>query len=186
MLNLYCNAMKTIYLFFTIVLIGLFVFACVGPKGEDGIDGKDANVGSAIYDIDPSDWTGNVDGFMTTLDVPEITGDVFYDGAVLVYMLKNELSADRSFNQLPYTWMNNGNVEYMDFDAFIGKINITIKWVDNGINNTEAPKNKYTYKVLIIEGMPLTTLENKINFSNFNEVIEFLSVKGASSEIIRL
>jgi len=178
--------MKTIYLSFFVVVFGMLLTACVGPKGEDGIDGKDANVGSAIYDIEPSDWSGNVDGFVTTLDVPEINEDVFYDGAVLVYMIKNENSADRSFNQLPYTWLNNGNTEYMDFDAFIGKINITIKWVDNGVNNTEAPKNGYTFKVLIIQGIQLSMLQNQINLSNYNEVMGFLSVKVNDSSIIRL
>jgi hypothetical protein len=178
--------MKTNCLIFLIVILGLLVVACVGPKGEDGIDGKDANVGSAIYDIEPSDWTGNIDGFLTTLTVPEINEDVFYDGAVLVFMLKNENAADRSFNPLPYTWLNNGKTEYMDFDAFIGKVNITIRWVDNGINNTEAPNSRYTFKVLIIQGMQLSVLENQVNLSNYHEVMKFLSVKGNSSAIMRL
>jgi hypothetical protein len=178
---------------FTILLLSL---SCVGPKGNDGIDGyngkdgrdgkdgyngrdgkdgEDANVGAAVYDIAPSDWTGNIDGFVTTLDFPELTEDIYYNGAVLVYMLKNEDSVDKSFNQLPYTWLSNTYTEYMDFDAFIGQIDITLRWVDNGINNTEAPTGTYTFKIIIISGTPLSVLETKTDISDPDAVMAYLS-----------
>jgi len=172
---------------FTILLLS---FSCVGPNGNDGIDGyngkdgrdgrdgkdgKDANVGAAIYDIAPSAWSGNVDGFVTTLNVPELTEDIYYNGAVLVYMLKNEASADKSFNQLPYTWLSNTYTEYMDFDAFIGQLDITLRWVDNGINNTEAPTGTYTFKIIVISGTPLSVLETKTDISDPDAVMAYFS-----------
>jgi hypothetical protein len=148
-----------------------------GIDGRDGVDGKDANIGSAVYDIQPSKWNGNIDGFKTTLDVPELTSDIYYNGAVLVYVLKNENSADKSFNQLPYTWLYNSNTEYMDFDAFVGSIDITLRWVDNGVNNTQAPDGTYTFKVIIISGTQLSVLKTKTDISDPDAVIDYLSNK---------
>jgi hypothetical protein len=153
----------------------LFVsVSCIGPQGEDGRDGI-ANVGSTIYDVAPSRWTGNVDGFVTTLDVPELTRKIHDNGAVLVYLLKNENTSDQSFNQLPYTWLNNSMTEYMDFDAFIGHIDITLRWVDNGMNSTEAPTGKYTFKVIVIEGTPLSMLKANTDITNPEAVEAYLS-----------
>jgi hypothetical protein len=167
--------MKTITYFLAIISILFLNFSCIGPKGDDGIDGKDANVGSAIYDVNPSNWSGNVDGFVTTLIVPELTEDIFYNGVVLVYMIKKENSADKNFNQLPYTWLSNNNTEYMDYDAYIGKIDITIRWDDYGTNDTAAPTDYYTFKVIIIPGTSLSVLEKQTNLSNPDNVIDFLS-----------
>jgi hypothetical protein len=164
--------MKTITSLFSISAIILLSFSCIGPRGEDG----NANVRSAVFDIDASKWHGNVDGFVTTLELPEITNDIYENGAVLVYMLKKENTADQSFNQLPYTFLDNNTTEYMDFDAFIGSINITLRWVDNGVNNTETPKDPYTFKVILIEGTPLSVLKMKTDISNPDAVMSYLSV----------
>lgn len=181
--------MRKITLILSILTVVLLSISCVGPKGEDGLDGvdgvngrdgkdgKDANVGAAIYDIEPSKWSGNIDGFVTTLNVPEITQDIYYNGAVLVYMLKNENTADQSFNQLPYTWLYNGSTEYMDFDAFIGQIDITLRWVDNGVNSTEAPTGNYTFKVIIISGIQLSALEKQTDLSDPDAVLDYFSGK---------
>jgi hypothetical protein len=151
--------------------------SCIGPKGYDGIDGQDgiSDVGVAIYDIEPSAWDGNIDGFTTSLIVPELTENIYVNGAVLVYMLRNEGSDEQSFNQLPYTWLNNSTTEYIDFDAFMGRIDITFRWVDDGANNTEAPKGLYTFKVIIIEGTPLSVLQTKTDISDPEEVITYIS-----------
>lgn len=162
-----------------ILASALFVASCTGPAGMDGIDGRDgrdgiADVGAAIYDVDPSAWMGNVDGFTTILDVPEINQFVFENGAVLVYVLQNEGSDNQSFNQLPYTWMHNTFTEYMDFDAFIGSIRINLRWVDYGVNNTEAPVNPYAFKVIIIEGTPLSVLEANVDIRNPEAVLNYM------------
>jgi len=172
--------MRTISLFVSIITIFLLSYSCTGPRGEDGIDGidgKNANVGAAIYDVAPAKWEGNVDGFVTTLKVPELNKDIYENGAVLVYVLKNENSADQSFNQLPYTWLFNSMTEYMDFDAFIGSIDITRRWTDNGVNNTEAPKDYYTFKVIVISGTPLSVLETKTDISDPDAVMQYLMIR---------
>jgi len=168
--------MKTSYLFISLIVILFLSNNCTGIKGEDGLDGN-ANVGTAIYDIGPSTWVGNIDGFVTSLNVPELTEDIYENGAVLVYMLKNENQTNQSFNQLPYTWLYNSITEYMDYDAFIGRIDITLRWVDNGVNSTETPTDYYTFKVIVIAGTPLSTLKMKTDISNPDAVIEYLSGK---------
>jgi hypothetical protein len=52
--------------------------------GNDGLDGN-IFAYSVIYDIDPSEWAGDVTGYYALIDVPEITDDIYYYGAVLVY-----------------------------------------------------------------------------------------------------
>ena len=170
--------MKTLTLIFTVLTVLILNFSCIGPAGRDGIDGIDgkdgiANVGAAIYDVEPSAWTGNVDGFVTNLIVPEITQYVYENGAVLVYMLRNEGSDNQSFNQLPYTWLNGTMTEYMDFDAYLGSIDINLRWVDDGVNSTEAPTGNYTFKVIVIEGTPLSVLKNEIDVSNPDNVMDY-------------
>lgn len=170
--------MRTLTLLTTAITLIVLNFSCIGPAGHDGvdgIDGQDANVGAAIYDVEASSWSGNVDGFVTSLNVPEITNNVFNNGAVLVYNLRNEGTDDQSFNQLPYTWLNNTTTEYMDFDAFVGRIDITLRWVDNGVNNTEAPKGMYTFKIIVIEGTPLSVLESQTDISNPEAVMNYFS-----------
>lgn len=177
--------MKTLTLIFTVLTVLILNFSCVGPAGRDGIDGIDgqdgiANVGAAIYDVEPSAWTGNVDGFVTTLNVPEITQYVYENGAVLIYVLKNEGSADQSFNQLPYTWLNGSMTEYMDYDAYLGSIDINLRWTDNGVNSTEAPTGNYAFKVIVIEGTPLSVLATQTDISNPDAVMSYFGKGGTA------
>ncbi|HOO83748.1 MAG TPA: hypothetical protein PLS94_04230 [Prolixibacteraceae bacterium] len=193
-LNRTAGAVKTsnqISKTFLAIFAALLVFSsCVGPRGFDGLDGKDgrdgldgidgrdgrdgiANVGAVIYDVDASSWFGNIDGYSTVLDVPEITNYVYENGAVLVYVLQNEGTDNQHFNQLPYTWLNNTYTEYMDFNAFVGSIEIILRWVDNGVNNTEAPTGPYAFKVIVIEGTPLAVLEASVDISNPEAVMSF-------------
>ncbi len=169
--------MKKITQYLSIMALSLLIYSCVGPQGERGEDGLDgnANVGSAIYDVATSKWEGNYDGYKTTLIVPEITQDIYENGAVLVYMMKNEGSANQSFNMLPYTWLNNSITEYMDYDAFVGSIDITLRWTDNGVNNTEAPGDPYAFKVIIIAGTPLSVLKTQTDVTNPYQVMNYLS-----------
>ena len=95
-----------------------------GPQGDNGADGT-AFAYSVIYDVETTEWFGNADGYRVTLDVPEITEDIYYNGAVLVYRL---IEIDPiSFNLLPYTYVDNGLTIYMDFDAYIGSIELIYK-----------------------------------------------------------
>lgn len=170
--------------FLAIFAVLLVFTACVGPRGFDGMDGKNgrdgidgrdgiANVGAVIYDVDASSWFGNIDGYSTIIDVPEITNYVYENGAVLVYVLQNESSENKFFNQLPYTWLNNTYTEYMDFNAFVGSIEIIMRWVDNGVNSTEAPTGPYAFKVIVVEGTPLAVLEASVDISNPEAVMSY-------------
>jgi hypothetical protein len=146
----------------------------MGPAGHDGI----ANVNSVIYDVPPQNWTGDVNSFKAILTVQEITSDIYNNGAVLVYKLLNESDpVNKSFNMLPYTSVDGTQITYMDFDVFIGEIDLYLKWVDNGVNDTQAPTTTESYKVIIIQGTPLAKLKTQVNVTSYSAVAKYLGLK---------
>jgi hypothetical protein len=155
---------------------------CTGPEGpmgapgyngQDGVDGINYTH-SVIYDVDPVDWTGNPDGYNAELDVPEITDDIYYNGAVLVYRLIE--SEPKSFNLLPYTYVDNALSIYMDFDAYVGTINLIYKEVFDGMNDTPAPEALMSFKIVIIEGIPLATLKTRVNVNDYSAVAKMFNI----------
>jgi hypothetical protein len=165
-------------------LILLFV-QCTGPEGPMGPRGYDgiSTTYSTIYDIDASEWDGNADGYRVTLNVPEITDDIYYNGAVLVYRLIEIIP--KSFNLLPYTYVDNDLTVYMDFDAYVGSIDLLYKEILAGVNDTYAPSDLMSFKIVIIEGIPLATLKTMVNVSDFVAVSKMLNIdKGNTKEII--
>jgi hypothetical protein len=152
---------------------------CIGPEGpmgNDGLDGIDGinYTNSVIYDIGPSEWVGDLNGYDVLLDVPEITEDIYYNGAVLVYRL---IETDpKSFNMLPYTYVDNSLTVYMDFDAYVGSIDLIYKEVFDGVNDTPAPGNIMSFKVLIIQGIPLATLKGLVDVSDYVAVAKMLNI----------
>ncbi|MBK7709869.1 MAG: hypothetical protein IPJ37_02025 [Bacteroidales bacterium] len=155
---------KIVRIFSFLLLLAAFVQCSgptgpMGPQGNDGQDGLDGinYTRSVIYDVDPSEWIGDLDGYNTSLNVPEITEDIYYTGAVLVYRLFE--TEPKSFNLLPYTYVDNALAIYMDFDAFVGSIYLTYKEVFDGFNDTPAPADLISFKIVIIEGIPLATLK---------------------------
>jgi hypothetical protein len=145
----------------------------MGPQGHDGLNGINYTH-SVIYDVNPSDWTGNADGYNANLTVPEITDDIYYNGAVLVYRL---FEVDpKSFNLLPYTYVDNALTIYFDFDVFVGSINLIYKEVLAGVNDTPAPTSLMSFKVVIIEGIPLATLKTMINVNDFAAVSKMFKI----------
>jgi hypothetical protein len=148
----------------------------MGPQGSDGADGT-AFAYSVIYDVYPEDWAGDVDGFRVYLEVPEIDDDIYYTGAVLVYRL---IEVDpKSFNLLPYTYVDNGLTVYMDFDAYVGGIDLIYKEVFEGVNDTYAPADFMAFKVLIIEGIPLASLKGMVNIHDVDAVTRFLKLENS-------
>lgn len=149
----------------------------MGPQGNDGEDGLDGinYVHSVIYDVDPSDWSGNVDGYDVFLDIPEITEEIYYNGVVLVYRLIE--IEPKSFNLLPYTYVDNALTIYMDFDAYVGSINLMYKEVFDGVNDTPAPAGIMSFKIVIIDGIPLATLKTMVNLNDFAAVSKMLNIK---------
>jgi hypothetical protein len=166
---------------FYILLIAVLT-NCTGPEGpagapgyngKDGLDGINYNR-SVIYDVDPADWDGGPDGYFVNLEVPEITDDIYYNGAVLVYRLV-EIEPN-SFNMLPYTWVDNALTRYMDFDVYVGSIDLIYKEVLDGMNYTPAPEVLMSFKIVIIEGIPLATLKTKVNVEDYNAVARMFNI----------
>jgi hypothetical protein len=155
----------------------------MGPPGYDGQDGLDGinYTHSVIYDIDPLDWDGNVDGYNTILEVPEITEDIYYNGAVLVYRLIE--IEPKSFNLLPYTYVDNALAIYFDYDAYVGSINLIYKEVFDLVNDTPAPQNVMSFKIVIFEGIPLATLKSMVDVSDYNAVTKMFHVEPGNSNI---
>ncbi len=146
-----------------------------GPMGRDGLDGIDGinYTRSVIYDVDPSEWVGDLNGYDALLDVPEITDDIYYNGAVLVYRL---IEIDpKSFNMLPYSYVDDSLTIYMDFDAYVGSIDLIYKEVFGGINDTPAPQDILSFKIVIIEGIPLATLKRMVDINDYDAVAKMLN-----------
>ena len=154
------------------ILLALMFTHCRGPRGDNGIDGINYTH-SVIYDISTSDWTGDINGYTATISVPEITDDIYYNGAVLVYRL---IEIDpKSFNLLPYTYVDNSLTIYMDYDVYVGSINLMYKEVENGENNTTAP-GAMSFKVVIIEGINLAVLKSIVDVKDYNAVSRLLTI----------
>jgi len=169
---------KTIRICLYVLLMFLFS-QCTGPEGPMGNDGLDGLDGinfthSVIYDIDPSEWVGDVNGYDALIDVPEITDDIYYNGAVLVYRLIE--TEPKSFNMLPYTYVDNSLTVYMDFDAYIGSIDLIYKEIFEGVNDTPVPVNIMSFKVLIIEGIPLAALKGLVDIRDYGAVAKMMNV----------
>jgi hypothetical protein len=161
------------------VLLMLLFTQCTGPEGPMGNDGLDGLDGinfthSVIYDIGPSEWVGDANGYDALIDVPEITEDIYYNGAVLVYRLIE--TEPKSFNMLPYTYVDNSLTVYMDFDAYVGSIDLIYKEVFDGVNDTPVPGNIMSFKVPIIEGIHLATLKCLVDVSDYEAIAKMMNV----------
>jgi hypothetical protein len=155
----------------------------VGPPGQNGQDGLDGinYTHSVIYDVNASEWSGDTDGYSVSLDVPEITDDIYYTGAVLVYRL---IEIDpKSFNLLPYTYVDNTLTIYLDFDVYVGSINLLYKQVLDGVNNTPEPTDLMSFKVVIIEGIPLSTLKKMVNVNDLAAVSKMFRLDKGTGNI---
>ena len=154
------------------VLLMLLLSQCT-KTGMDVLDGINYTR-SVIYDINPSEWSGDINGYKSLIDVPEITDDIYYNGAVLVYRLfENE---PKSFNMLPYTYLENSLAVYMDFDAYVGSIDLIYKEVFEGVIDTPVPADIMAFKVVIIQGIPLTTLKGMVDVSDYKAVAKMMNV----------
>lgn len=161
------------------LLLMLLFTQCMGPEGpmgKDGLNGLDGinYTHSVIYDIDPSEWVGDLNGYDVLLNVPEITEDIYYNGAVLVYRL---IEIDpKSFNMLPYTYVDNSLTIYLDFDVYVGSIDLIYKEVLDGVNDTPVPGNVMSFKVVIIEGIHLSTLKGMVDISDYGAVAKMFKI----------
>jgi hypothetical protein len=167
----------------TMMVLIAVTSSCRGPRGYDGYDGLNGLDGldginytrTAIYDVVTSDWTGDANGYYANLTVPEITNDIYNNGAILVYRLFED--SPKSFNMLPYTYVDNNTSTYMDYNAYIGKLELTFKVVVSGVNDTPAPDVKMAFKVVVVQGLSLSALKSKVDVKNFDAVVKYLGVK---------
>ena len=172
-LRLRDTAVKT-----TLILLLILAFSSCRKKDNDN---QSVNyTSSVIYDVNAADWTGDVNGYNRYINVPEITDDIYYNGAVLVYRLLED--APKSFNMLPYTYTDNLLTVYMDFDVYVGSINLMYKEVYNGVNDTTVP-NKMAFKVVIIEGVPLASLKKMVDVKNYEAVVKMLNINTSSGSV---
>ncbi len=91
-------------------------------------------------------------------------------------MLNEQDPNNEYFNMLPYTYVDNSSTEYMDFNVYVGQINLSVKWTDNGVNTTQAPAGTEFFKIIIEQGTPLSTLKQNVNVANYNAVVTFLGI----------
>ncbi len=138
------------------ILLTLFIITSYGCEVEK----DNTPIKTYIYDVSPSSWSGNIDGFSTYLEVPEITSKVFYNGTIFVYRILNEDTKDASLCQLPYTWVDHNAIEYMDYNAYVGGIDIQLKNLISGINQTPTPSSNYTFKIVIVDSFELPDVED--------------------------
>jgi len=158
----------------------------MGPSGYDGYDGEDGKDGknythSVIYDVEPSSWTGDLNGYDAVIDVPEITEDIYYNGAVLVYRLFE--TEPKTFNMLPYTYVDNALTIYFDFDVYVGSIDLMYKEVMDGVNDTPVINNPMAFKVVIIEGIPLAKVKTMVDVSDYSAVSKLFNIDSADKTV---
>jgi hypothetical protein len=79
--------------------------------------------------------------------------------------------------------VDNALTIYMDFDAYIGSIYLIYKEVFDGVNDTPAPMDLMSFKVLIIEGISLATLQTKVDIHDLSAVSRLLNLDTGNSSI---
>jgi len=160
-------------------LILIAAFSCEGPRGpsgSDGLDGLDGDIFaySATYQVDPNDWDGDIDGVFATLPMAEITGDIYDNGAVLVYWMND---AGQNFSILPYWYMDSeGLIINVACDIYIGSIDIFYQEIFDGLPDTIFPEQTEYFKVVIIEAIPLATVKSMVDINDFDAVTKTFNV----------
>jgi hypothetical protein len=131
--------MKSLLKTALILLFAIFCFtACEGPQGppgvpghpgqngQDGLDGWGAYFDVQYYDI--RQWTLAANGryFYAEVSAPAITTDVFYNGAIVGYIVYNYNTSREVHIPLPYDiYYNEPGLQWTEtvsFDLVPGKI----------------------------------------------------------------
>jgi hypothetical protein len=155
--------MKTVKSSFSILMVCTLLFSLSGCRGDRGPKGEDgnANVATIQFTLHTNDWTGDENRYDTNISVPEITQDIYSNGAVLIYSLY-ELETPYSFNAIPFTNVNGNTATYMDADIYVGNIDLFLVHTTNGINDTQRPINNYIIKVVIIQGINISYIPDNV------------------------
>lgn len=130
--------MRNTFLF--LLLLAAMCTACKGPQGEPGLPGRDGKDGPSIKNIiinvNKEHWQyTNVNDnnyFFATVDMPEITENVFDFGVIKMYRVYDFDNTNATQIELPYVrhkeeFVNNGRVFYtetVDYEYGIQKLTI--------------------------------------------------------------
>ena len=185
------NFRKLLFGMHTAIMAAIvLVFVLSSCRGKDGADGADGinNTQGVIYDVTPDKWvkinsgSDGTSGYKAVLSVPEITSDIYNNGAVLVYRAWDNPS---SFNMLPYTYVDNNSTTYMDYNAYIGSMDITYKVIIDNLNSTDIPNYSMSFKVVVVQGISMSALKSKIDVTNYSVVSRYLGLKDSPKTIAK-
>lgn len=126
-----------------LILSALILSSCRGLPGRDGIDGRDGKDGLGIVktilvDVPQNSWKysfhDNNNYFYATVDMPEITEEIFDKGLVKMYRVFKFDKTDASQIEMPYVklqeWTPDEGLhwysftEVVSYEYFIGNMTI--------------------------------------------------------------
>lgn len=116
---------------------------------------------STVYDIQPEDWSTSDNGlsYSTSLNIPELSQDIFDNGAVIVYLS----FVDNIYEALPEVY------EGISYGAIHGPgaLTLDLHAVDGGA--ITRPKGEIYAKVVLINARALS-LHPNLNLKDYNLV----------------
>lgn len=129
-----------------LILSALILSSCRGLPGRDGYDGRDGKDGkdglgvvkTILVNVPENSWkysfADNNNYFYATVDMPEITEDIFDKGLVKMYRVYNYDKTNASQIEMPYVrpqeWTPDEGLswcfytEVVDYEYFIGSMTI--------------------------------------------------------------
>jgi hypothetical protein len=124
---------------------------------------------SAVYTIQPGDWTTDNDGVSYTaqLNVPEVDDVLYQNGAVLVYL---SFSGTNYYEAIPEVF---DGIAYGAIHSN-GYVGVDISAVSGELIN--APTQSISAKVVIIDASALA-MHKDVNLKNFGEVKKAFNIK---------
>lgn len=124
---------------------------------------------SAVYTIQPGDWTTDNDGVSYTaqLNVPEVDDALYQNGAVLVYL---SFSGTNYYEAIPEVF---DGIAYGAIHSN-GYVGVDISAVSGELIN--APTQSISAKVVIIDASALA-MHKDVNLKNFGEVKKAFNIK---------
>jgi len=169
-----------------LILSLLIVIGCEGQEGATGPVGEDGAANIITISKTFNTWEATIPSFQTnqvmfTLDVPELTSDIFLNGLVIGYMLGGD-----SYFALPTTMSIDANGDGVDFVFELGyayntgSIDVYIQVSDFTIENDELFEiaNSFLgpYKFVLVPPASSSSLDG-IDLNDYDAVMEEMSIK---------
>jgi hypothetical protein len=124
---------------------------------------------SAIYTINPGDWTtsDNSKSYVVSFDVPELDNIIYQNGAVLVYLSFNGTSYYEAlpevFDGITYGAIHGDGFVEVDMSALSG-------------NEIDPPQQPVLAKIVLIDATKLS-LHKDINLKDLQQVERAFNIK---------